>query len=725
VNASRRAWTVWALAVTAYCIAVFHRASLGVAGIQAQQRFGATAAVLSLFVVLQLAVYAGLQVPVGVLLDRLGSRRMIAAGAAIMGAGQLVLAESHSVGLAVLARVLVGTGDAMTFTSVLRLIAVWFPARRVPLMTQLTAMLGQAGQIAAAYPLVALLSGAGWSASFLAAGFAGVAVAVAVFAFLRDAPPWTPLPEAPATLSEARRLLGHAWREPGTRLGLWTHFVTQFSGTVFALLWGYPFIVQGEGRTPAEAGLLLTVLVVVAIPVGPALGQLVGRWPFRRSVPTLAIVGATATAWAVVLAWPGRAPFALLVLLVVVLATNGPGSMVGFDYARTENPPTRLGSATGIVNVGGFVASLSTMLLVGLVLDLRAGGTGATAHYTLGDFRVALAVQYVVWAVGLTGVLLTRRRLRALRAPELEPLPRAVARAARERRQRRRESAALEAVVGVALAAELREAAADDVRGRDDRDVAPRLGGAEPVGDQRGDQDRDHDDGQRRELRGPERPARPAGAARARGPGGAHAHRALPRDDPLFAAHAISSWSTSTCSMRRSVSISRRSTTLPLAMRTRSTGTTRVCTIGSSAWRTNSSASSWRRASPLPGAAGSSSSIGSRSTTSSSRRSSTVIVTGSTTMTLRSRTRSTGTRVVSTLRRSALATTSVASVGSGAALPGAAGRGGAGAGGGAGGGTPGRAAGTWVVGSSPGADTAGPGASGRRSPKWSSTRCLP
>lgn len=56
-------------------------------------------------------------------------------------------------------------------------------------------------------------------------------------------------------------------------------------------------------------------------------------------MPTLTIVSGSAAAWTLVLAWPGRAPFALLILLVLVLATNGPGSMVGFDYARTENPP--------------------------------------------------------------------------------------------------------------------------------------------------------------------------------------------------------------------------------------------------------------------------------------------------------------------------------------------------------------------------------------------------
>src|SRR4051794_33624116 len=87
VRTPRRAWLIWGIAVAAYGVAVFHRGSLGVSGVAAQHRFGATAAVLSLFSVLQLAVYAALQVPVGALLDRFGSRRLIATGAAGVGGG--------------------------------------------------------------------------------------------------------------------------------------------------------------------------------------------------------------------------------------------------------------------------------------------------------------------------------------------------------------------------------------------------------------------------------------------------------------------------------------------------------------------------------------------------------------------------------------------------------------------------------------------------------------
>ncbi|MFL6138758.1 MAG: nitrate/nitrite transporter [Frankiaceae bacterium] len=428
------AWVVWSVGVLAYAVAVFHRASLGVVGIDAQHRFGASAAVLSLMSVLQLAVYAAMQVPVGVALDRLGSRRLIVIGAAVMAAGQLTLSAAHGVPLAIAARVLVGAGDAMTFISVLRLVPAWFPSRQAAVVTQLTGILGQLGQVAAAFPLLYLLHHTGWTRSFLVAGVVGVATAVVAALWVVDAPAGAPA-APPVSLRTVRHHLGGAWNEPGTRLGLWAHFVTQFSGTVFGLFWGYPFLVAGEGVRPAVAGALLTVLVVSGMVVGPVLGRLAGAWPMRRSALVFTIVGASALCWLVVLCWPGQAPLPLLTLLVVVLGSNGPGSLVGFDYARTENEPARLGGASGIVNVGGFVASLTLILGVGVVLDLLTGG-GADA-YDLRSFRIALTLQYALWAVGLVGFVRARRRVRrryADRGIVIEPLPQAVLRRVRTRR---------------------------------------------------------------------------------------------------------------------------------------------------------------------------------------------------------------------------------------------------------------------------------------------------
>jgi MFS family permease len=423
-----RAWAVWGVALAAYIVAVLHRTSLGVAGLDATERFGIGASALASFAVLQLLVYAGLQVPVGVLLDRFGSLRLIVTGALLMAGGQALMAVADGVTGAVGARVLVGAGDAMTFISVLRLVPQWFPSKRVPVVTQLTGLTGQLGQVLSAVPLALVLAGPGWTPAFLGAAGAGVFVAILAAVALHDAPDRRINSGEAAT---ARRLgadLVTAWRHPGTRLGLWSHFTSQFPGTVFAIIWGYPFLIAGEGLPRATASVLLTVFVLAGIVAGPVIGVLVQRHPLRRSWLVLGVIGANALGWAAVLAWPGRAPLPLLVVLVLALSLGGPGSMIGFEFARTFNPPNRLGTATGIVNVGGFVASLVSILLIGVILDLRTGGT---ADYDLADFKVALSVQYAVGLVGVIGILRTRRLARRRLADEgvhIPPLRDALAR---------------------------------------------------------------------------------------------------------------------------------------------------------------------------------------------------------------------------------------------------------------------------------------------------------
>ena len=410
-----RAWAVWAVGLAAYIVAVLHRTSLGVAGLDAQHRFGIGAGALASFAVLQLLVYAALQVPVGLLLDRFGSLRLVVSGGVLMAAGQAIMATTDHVGGAVLARILVGAGDAMTFISVLRLVPQWFPARRVPVMTQVTGLVGQAGQVLSAVPLAALLAGPGWGTAFLATAGAGVFVAVAALLALRDTPTKR-ISSGPAiTMRQVGSDLSGAWRHPGTRLGLWTHFTTQFTGTVFALMWGFPFLIAGQGLPRETASSLLTLFVLVGMAAGPVVGVLVQRHPLRRSWLVLGVIGANAAGWGLVLAWPGHAPMAVLVILVVALGLGGPGSMIGFDYARTFNPPSRLGTATGVVNVGGFVASLLSIELIGLILDARTGGG---VNYDITDFKVAMSVQYVFMAVGVAGILRTRRLARRRMAEE-------------------------------------------------------------------------------------------------------------------------------------------------------------------------------------------------------------------------------------------------------------------------------------------------------------------
>jgi hypothetical protein len=85
--------------------------------------------------------------------------------------------------------------------------------------------------------------------------------------------------------------------------------------------------------------------------------------------------------------------------------------MIGFDVGRTSNPASRLASASGIINQGGFYASLTLVITIGLILDWRTQGGGS--DYSASSFRWAMSAQYPLWVIGLLQVWRYRRLARA------------------------------------------------------------------------------------------------------------------------------------------------------------------------------------------------------------------------------------------------------------------------------------------------------------------------
>ena len=417
---SSRAWITWSAGIAVYFVAVFNRSSLGVAGLDAEQRFGINAAALSTFSMLQLLVYAGMQIPVGVLVDRFGPRRMLLTGLSVMCGAQACFAAVDSFGLALAARALLGCGDAMVFISVLRLVVAWFPVRRVALLTQLSSLAGAAGGIVSTWPLAWALRTIGWSGTFLAIAALGACLLVLPAGVIRDVPGGAPARTArhpEGRTEKVREQMRDAWSRPHTRLGLWIHFTTGFPGVVFSLLWGYPFLVQGEGVRAGVASGLLTLLICVNMACCFGFGVLLTRWPDRRVAFALGVIGTSALGLTAVLAWPGRAPLWLLVVLICAYSTNGAGSMIGFDVARSATPPERLGTASGMVNVGTFLAAGITLIATGLLVDRTGAGHAASAAAALNGYKIAFSFPFVLLAFGTFQILRYARLARAVELP--------------------------------------------------------------------------------------------------------------------------------------------------------------------------------------------------------------------------------------------------------------------------------------------------------------------
>jgi MFS family permease len=283
------------------------------------------------------------------------------------------------------------------------------------------------------------LHSAGWRPAFLAASaFSLLAFAVAaLFIRVREV-----VVTSPIGVDDVRSRLRASLARPGTQLGFWAHMLSGTAPNVIAVLWGYPFLTAALGYPPAMAGGVFILLVVGNLLSAPLIGLLVARYPLRRSNVVLTVVTIIYAIWAAVLLWPGLPPVALVAALFLAVGAGGPGSLVGFDFARSFNPSHALGSASGIVNVGGFLGGFVSMFGVGLVLDVldraRLAAGDASDLYAFDSFRVAFFVPFVVVAIALVGMLharhRTRRRLFQEQGISVSPLWVALFRRSRARR---------------------------------------------------------------------------------------------------------------------------------------------------------------------------------------------------------------------------------------------------------------------------------------------------
>ena len=385
---------VWAAGALTYVIAIFNRGSLGVAGPLATERLGVDATALSAFSAVQLAVFAATQIPVGLLVDRYGPRKTLITSLAVMATGQALVAGGSDFTTVLAGRALLGGGDAMVMISVLRLIASWFPASRAPILAQATVMVGTAGGLVAVPPLSAALGAFGWQPVFSAVAAVTAGWILAVWSGVRDSPPGAASSGPAPAAASLRAALAEAWHQPSTKLGLWLMMLVQFPVQVFVLLWGYPFLTQGQGLSPSTASYLTAAPLLVTMVLGPVFGTISGKRPGWRVPIVAGIACATTLLWSLVLLWPGlHPPLGALLALALVLGMGNPAAVFGLDIARSGSPAHRVGAATGIANVGGYTGALVAVMLIGVTLDLTHTGPG---HPNAADFRVAMATQLLL-----------------------------------------------------------------------------------------------------------------------------------------------------------------------------------------------------------------------------------------------------------------------------------------------------------------------------------------
>ncbi|MGX4770574.1 MFS transporter [Bradyrhizobium guangdongense] len=337
-------------------------------------------------------VFAAAQIPVGILLDRFGPRRVQSALLLIAAMGAGLFAVSTGFLSLVIARAMIGLGVAAALTAGLKSIILWFPRERVALLNGYMVMLGSLGAVTATSPVEHLLAWMGWRQLFdiLAAATGATAVLIYVVVPERDIVP--PIAPSPATLSSVfgdRRF----WRM--------APLSATCVGSSWSLqgLWASPWLTDVEGLDRATlVRHLLTFSIVLSC----------GAWLFgttvhyikRRGIGAETILAVVAVLFvASELALILRAPLPPIVPWSVV-AIVGTATVASFAVIADYFPPELAGRANGALNVLHFSWAFLAQFGTGLILEQWSANDGhrpVQAYQVALGLNVALQIAALLW----------------------------------------------------------------------------------------------------------------------------------------------------------------------------------------------------------------------------------------------------------------------------------------------------------------------------------------
>lgn len=392
----------YALGAAAFILAFFHRVAPGAIAAELRATFDSSATTLGFIAAFYFYPYSAMQLPSGVLADSIGPRRLFTAGSVVAGIGSLLFAFAPNVGWLLAGRALVGLGVAVAFVSVLKLIAAWYSEREFGTWVGLLMLLGNLGGVLAAYPLAWVTQYVSWREVFEVTGGLSFALALCLWLWVRDDPREAGLPSIHALEGKPEALGSHAgwWdgvarvaRNRDTWPGFFMHFGMIGSYLTFTGLWAVPYLTDGLGLTRTSATLHVTAAILGlafgAFAVGSLSDRMGRRLPLTRALSLLYL--ASWLPW--VMGW--QLPVAASIAAFLLMGIGISGATLGWALAKELNPPALSGTATSLVNTGGFLGTALFQPLVGAVLDRSVAGAA------LDGYRSAAAVLAVI---ALTGV---------------------------------------------------------------------------------------------------------------------------------------------------------------------------------------------------------------------------------------------------------------------------------------------------------------------------------
>ena len=345
-----------------------------------------------------------IQVPVGLLFDRIGARLTVAMLAVFAVAGALLHAVVTTGNGLAAARFLLGLGHGGSFIATIFLVSRWYPRQRWTTVLSRVWAGAMIGIVAAGTPLAVATVTIGWRQTFVVLAVVSALVGVLFLLLVRDRPPGMPEePREPETLASALKGFVTILRLPGLRYVLALQIVAYAVLTTILGLWAGTYLHDVHGLTSIGRG-----NVLIAMAVGQIVGLLV-IGPLDRLLDTrkwVAIAGATSTLVVLtVLAIFPDLPTSIAIALLVLLAAVAAYGPVVVSHARTFYPEHLAGRGVTTANMAQLLGCAVLPMLTGLIPGLFPIGPSG---YTTDAYRWIFATIAATLLAGLLGYLRAR-----------------------------------------------------------------------------------------------------------------------------------------------------------------------------------------------------------------------------------------------------------------------------------------------------------------------------
>ena len=256
----RQRWVIFFVLALIYILVYFYRVSLAVVAGDVSRDLRLSPAQLGSLSSILFYVYAAAQIPLGPMIDRLGSRLVISGCGVLTAVGGILFSQAGSMGEAMAGRVLIGVGTSAVLMATFTIFSHWFTKQEFGKVSGLMVAVGNLGNLAGTAPLAMAVSLIGWRSSFLVTGVLQALITLLVFCIVRDRPAQTAAEASDQTASEPAGMLD-AWKQILSNRDFWLLSGVAFSwyGNYLAVqgLWGGPYLMEVLKLSRAETGQML------------------------------------------------------------------------------------------------------------------------------------------------------------------------------------------------------------------------------------------------------------------------------------------------------------------------------------------------------------------------------------------------------------------------------------------------------------------------------------